>query len=196
MTMECDQPITVTITRTVKRGSEPVFEKALREFIPQGLAFPGHLGVHVHKPMSGTSRTYIVLIKFQSVAQWEAFKTWPVYQVWQERVHAFLEVPPKVEEQCGLESWFYLPGQQISAPLPRWKMALVTWVAVYPTSLLMNFLLRPFIKGWPLPFAVLVVSLCLVCALTWVVMPAVTRSLHRWLYPQDVEREETRVEQA
>jgi antibiotic biosynthesis monooxygenase (ABM) superfamily enzyme len=191
--MEADQPVTVTITRTVKPGFEQQFEQALREFVPISLRFPGHLGVHVHKPMGGTSRDFITLIKFHSAAQWEAFKAWPEYQQWQERIAPMVEKAPRIEEASGLESWFVLPGQDLVRPLPRYKMAIVAWCGVYPTSLLLNMILRPHMQGWPGPLVILVISVIMINLMTWVIMPVLTRVFRRWLYPKRVEQAGTRV---
>jgi antibiotic biosynthesis monooxygenase (ABM) superfamily enzyme len=63
-------------------------------------------------------------------------------------------------------------------------MALVTWLAVFPAITLVLLALTPVISGWPLPLRTLLLTVILVPALTWVVMPRLTRMLRRWLYPE------------
>ncbi len=66
---------------------------------------------------------------------------------------------------------------------PRWKSATATLLGVYPTSLAFNTLLTPCLEALPAALAALITSTGMVLCLTWGVMPAVTRLLHRWLQP-------------
>jgi antibiotic biosynthesis monooxygenase (ABM) superfamily enzyme len=177
-----DAPITVNIVRTVRPGHEDAFEGLVRRFIPVALTFPGHLGVHVVKPAARTSRDYHVVIKFATKTQWRSFRDWPQYVQFRAEIEPLLEREPCVHEMVGLESWFTLPDAPALRPLPRWKMALVTLLAVYPTSLIFTLLLRPRIAHWPLPLQTLLFATTTVGLLTWLVMPLLTRLLAPWLY--------------
>ncbi len=53
----------------------------------------------------------------------------------------------------------------------RLKMAALTWVGAYVTITLILALLGPSMAAWPLPVRTLVISLLMVAALTWVVIP-------------------------
>ena len=48
---------------------------------------------------------------------------------------------------------------------------------------LILWLLGPLMDMWPLPLRTLVVSVLMVLALTWVVIPALTRMSAGWLAP-------------
>jgi antibiotic biosynthesis monooxygenase (ABM) superfamily enzyme len=177
-----DAPITVNIVRTVRHGHEEEFEGLVRRFIPVALTFPGHLGVHVVKPAAGTSRDYHVVIKFATTAQWRSFRDWPQYVQFRAEIEPLLEREPCIHEMVGLESWFTLPNAPALQPLPKWKMALVTLLAVYPTSLLITTLLRPRVTHWPLALQNLLFAATMVGLLTWLIMPLLTRLLASWLY--------------
>jgi uncharacterized protein len=178
------QPLTITITRVVKPGQTETFERLVKEFIPLSLTFPGHMGVHVVKPSPGISREYVVHLRFTRREQWQAFLDWPEYQQFRASIEPLLEQDPKVEELCGLETWFTIPGDTHVHKWPRWKMALLTLLAVYPTSLLLQVALVPQLSGLPWWVASFVVAACMVLLLTWVIMPNLTRVFSRWLYPQ------------
>jgi uncharacterized protein len=64
---------------------------------------------------------------------------------------------------------------------PRYKLALVTWAGAYGMITLIIWLLGPAIAGWPLVLRTLVISVLMVTALTWVVLPALTRLFRPWL---------------
>jgi antibiotic biosynthesis monooxygenase (ABM) superfamily enzyme len=176
------EPLTITITRSVLPSREEAFESRVKAFIPQSLAFPGHLGVHVVKPSAAHSRDYVVVIKFKSRERWQAFRDWPDYAEFRQSIEPLLEREPAVHELSGLESWFTLPSDQAFHPLPQWKMALVTLLAVYPTSLAINLLLGEWIGEWHISLRVLTVAALMVAMLTWVVMPLMTRLFRPWLY--------------
>jgi antibiotic biosynthesis monooxygenase (ABM) superfamily enzyme len=178
------QPITVQIVRTVRADQQEAFEAILRTFIPRALSFPGHLGVHVVKPAARASRDYHVIIKFATSEQWRAFQTWPEYVEFRAQIEPLLEHEPCIEEMTGLESWFVVPHSHELTPLPRWKMALVTLLGVYPTSLLLTFFVRPRVTHWPLWMQSLLFAVCMVGLLTWIIMPLLTRLLARWIYPR------------
>ena len=65
---------------------------------------------------------------------------------------------------------------------PRYKQAIVTWLGVYPALTLILALLGPAIESWPLPLRTLLVSLVMVVALMWVILPFLMRVFQRWLH--------------
>lgn len=66
----------------------------------------------------------------------------------------------------------------------RLKMALLTWIGAYAMITLILALLGPAMAGWPLPLRTLLLSLLMVAALTWVVIPSLTSLCRRWLAPR------------
>lgn len=180
-------PLTVQISRTVRAGREREFEERVRDFIPRSLEFPGHLGVQVVKPAPAAGREYHVIIRFASREQWERFLASEVYTRFRAGIEPLLERPPDVQEMCGLESWFTPPGERLR-PLPKWKMALLTLLGVYPTSHVLGLTVAPRLGELPKALSALVISALIVAALTWLVMPLLTRLLHPWLHAQKGDR--------
>lgn len=64
---------------------------------------------------------------------------------------------------------------------PRFKLALLTWGAAYALITTFLALLGPTIAAWPLALRTLVLSVTMVTALTWVIMPRLTRLFRPWL---------------
>lgn len=64
---------------------------------------------------------------------------------------------------------------------PRWKLAVATWIGVYPTITALVWLLWPLMNGWPMPARTLLLSSLMVPALVFVVMPRITLWLRAWL---------------
>jgi antibiotic biosynthesis monooxygenase (ABM) superfamily enzyme len=69
-----------------------------------------------------------------------------------------------------------------SAP-PRYKLALLTWVGAYAVITAILAVLGPVMIAWPLLLRTLVLSVLMVLAMTWLVVPTMTRLFRGWLVP-------------
>ena len=92
------------------------------------------------------------------------------------------EGEPQIQEMGGLAFWFALPDRPARQTAPRVKMALLTWLGVYPLSLLFPALVTPWIPTWPLWIRALISAGLIVVSLTWFVMPNFTRLFGQWLF--------------
>jgi antibiotic biosynthesis monooxygenase (ABM) superfamily enzyme len=167
----------------VKPGRVEEFERALREFVQRSLTLPGQLGVHVTRPAPGSgARDYGIVRKFADREALAAFHASDLFRDWTRLARELTEGEASVEELAGLESWFTIPGAPLRS-LPRWKMALVTLLGVYPTSLLLGTTIGPWTRDWHPLAGALVFAAAMVALLTWVVMPLLSRLLRGWLHP-------------
>jgi antibiotic biosynthesis monooxygenase (ABM) superfamily enzyme len=177
--------ITVSITRMAKPGCEAEFERALHDFVQRSLSLPGQHGVHIMRPAPGSnSREYGIIRKFANRDALSAFRTSPEYLEWNQLAAELTEGAGRTEELCGLESWFTLPGAALR-PLPKWKMAVATFLGVFPVAMVLNLTLGPVIRSWNFMLSNAVFNAGVVSLLTWVVMPLITRALHGWLHPNE-----------
>ena len=173
------EPVTVTVARRVHVGREREFEQWYDGIIGAACRFPGFLGSGVLRPHT-TGQDWHVVYRFadpESLQRWESS---PERAEWLRRADDMVE-ETGVARVSGLETWFSLPGRTAPAPA-RWKMALVTLVAIVPLVLLMNLTVLPLLSGWPLVARTLVFSGTLTGLMTWVVMPRMTRLFRRFLY--------------
>lgn len=173
------EPVTVTVARRVAAGREREFEVWYDGIIAAAERFPGFLGSGVLRPHRADQDWHVVY-RFadpDSLARWERS---PERAVWLRRAEDLVE-QTGVSQVSGLETWFELRGRTAPAP-PRWKMFLVTLAAIVPLVALMNVLLLPYLRGWPLLARTVVFSGSLTGLMTWLVMPRVTRLFRRFLY--------------
>ena len=174
-------PIHIAITRRVKPGREAEFQQALREFFQTSFAHGGVLGASMLTPPPGSdSREYGILRSFASEKERDAFYGSPMFQAWEERARTLTEGEPVYRPLHGLEAWFRSPHN----PPPRWKMAVATFLGVFPLAMILNLTIGPVIREWPFVLRNAAFNACVVALLSWVVMPVVTRLLHGWLQPQ------------
>lgn len=172
----------VAITRRIKPGREAEFEAALREFAMLSLHAPGVTGVHLLGPVPrSSSNEYGIMRSFENEAGSRDFYASPMYAEWEERVAHMVEGVPVVRQLHGLEAFFRDAGVQ--SPPPRWKMAVVTWLGVFPTVWLWSRTIPGLLDGLH-PIAVMaVVNVFVVVTLAWLAMPLLTKLFSRWLRP-------------
>lgn len=173
-----DAPLTVVVTWRIQRGREAEFEAWRREISAAALQFPGHMGIDVIRPAASGSE-YVVVFRFDTYAHLRAWQESDIRRELLKKAEAFRESEPTYRLESGLEYWFSPPGAPMSPP--RWKMAVVTALGVWPVSMLVQWLLKPLISGLPLYLQALLIAAGIVVLLTWAVMPALVRLLGPWL---------------
>jgi len=171
-------PIHVAITRKVKAGCERAFDESLREFFQDSLDHRGVLGVHLISPPHGsTTREYGILRIFADERERDEFYRSGLFERWQKHVTQLTEGERSYRELHGLEAWFRSPE-----PPARWKMALLTWLGVWPTSWLVGTSVGPRLANLPSILSAAVIAAAIVVCLTWIVMPALVKGFHSWLH--------------
>jgi hypothetical protein len=179
-----DGPVTTTVTRHVKPGHEVFYEQFLEGIIAAATRFPGHLGVEVFRPASASEGEYRIVYRFDTGEHLRAWLDSDEHAAWLERAEPHVIGPMRSQFLTGLESWFTLPGRPGSPPPPPYKMALVTWVTIFPLITLVVLVLDPLLVRLDLVPRLAVTTAVTVPIMTWLVMPRVTRLLRGWLYPQ------------
>jgi antibiotic biosynthesis monooxygenase (ABM) superfamily enzyme len=66
---------------------------------------------------------------------------------------------------------------------PRYKFALLNWAGAYAVITLILQVLGPSMVTWPLPLRTLLLSAMMAPAMTWLVVPTLTRLFRNWLAP-------------
>jgi len=176
-------PVTATVTRRIKPGHEAAYEEFLAGINGAAKAFPGYLGEEVFRPASGDGGEYRIVYRFDSPAHLRDWLGSTERAAWLARAEPHVASPMRTQYLTGLESWFTLPAQPGAPPPPAYKMAVLTWAAIFPLITLIVVVSAPLLGGLPVVPRLAVTTLATVSLMTWVVMPRLTRLLHRWLYP-------------
>ena len=179
-------PIHVAITRRVKSGCEEDFQNALREFFQTSFTHDGVLGATMIVPPPGSdSREFGILRTFANEKDRDDFYASAIFKAWEKKCEPLTETNSWTHRPLhGLEAWFRTPHH----PPPRWKMAVATFIGVFPVATLLSLTLAPTLKSWHFLLSNALFNVCVVTLLTWVVMPLVTRVLHDWLHAEKKER--------
>jgi len=180
-----NQVIHIAITRKVRVGCELEFERTLHRFAQHSLENPGMRGVYLlHPAPESGSCEYGILRAFASSADREKFYQSKLYRDWLAEIKSLVDGEPNYRELSGLEAWFRNPA--LPNP-PQWKMALLTWVAVWPVSMAVPAALS-WLVGQSMPNVIFagVVAAGIVIVLTWAAMPLLVRFTNPWLWPKNI----------
>jgi antibiotic biosynthesis monooxygenase (ABM) superfamily enzyme len=177
-------PVTTTVTRRVKPGHEPFYDQFLAGINAAASRFPGHLGVDVFRPQSASAGEYRIVYRFDTGEHLRAWLDSDERAAWLERAEPHVIGPMRTRFVTGLETWFTLPDRPGIPPPPPYKMALLTWLTIFPLITLVVVALDPLLEKLDLVPRLAVTTGLTVPIMTWLVMPRITRLLRSWLYPQ------------
>lgn len=177
-------PVTVAITRRVRPEDELLMQAWVHAGTSLAERFPGFLGTGWVRP-AADSADWHMLYRFDSPQSLEHWERSTERTRWLRSAQDLVE-HTRVEHRTGIEGWFDEPAErsvsEVPPPAPpRWKQAVVIWVAFFPTNLLFTWLLAPLLGHWPLALRVLVSTLLLTPLMTYLVLPRVTALLQPWL---------------
>lgn len=65
---------------------------------------------------------------------------------------------------------------------PKWKFALMVWIAIYPSITLVSYLIGDLLKNLPLAIRTLIMTGILVPLMVFILLPLLSKILKNWLY--------------
>ncbi|MCK6481617.1 MAG: antibiotic biosynthesis monooxygenase [Planctomycetaceae bacterium] len=171
------EPVKIVLERKARPGAGGRLVDWIRRLVDSARRSEGLEGSSVLT--TGEAGAYIILLRFEnraSLDRWSASEeVRGLLAEGESMATAGVPSPPV----SGFETWFQLPGLAAPTPPPRWKMALLTWLALVPLVLGVG---RVVPRSLPEPVQVAVGTAVPVVLLTWLIMPFLARSLHGWLY--------------
>ena len=179
------ESVTVTVTRRALPGRDDEMSAWVQAGQRLAAGFEGFLGAGHVRPR-GDSDDWHMLYRFSdeaALARWQSSSQrewWLASAVGPGRGDPGREA----DRHRGLVRRAPRPGGQHPRARrgpPRWKQAVVIFLAFTPVNLAAQALLLPVVGGLPLPLRVLVLSTVLIPVMTWFVLPFVTRRLSWWL---------------
>ncbi|HRE89786.1 MAG TPA: antibiotic biosynthesis monooxygenase [Myxococcota bacterium] len=176
------EPVTVVVTRRVRRGHEKAYEAWLERLVASTSHMHGFIGARLQRPRPGDSA-------FTSVFRFEGVDTLRAFEESELRRNALLEVAPLVEADAlwsrltGLELWFSPPPGTIVPQPSRLRMALLMVALVFGLVVSIGQLVGLVLGDAPAWLRLLVTITLEVFLMTYILMPRLTRWLARWIYP-------------
>ena len=178
------QPVTVVLTRRVRSGSEQAFEAVLSRLTAAAQRHRGFEDVTVLRPEPGGRSAYAIVVHFRSAPELAAWLASPERAVLLAEADQHCDGDLAVQQASGVAGWFTLPGTELVKPPSKIKMAITTWFGLVPLLLPLNLYLAPRLTAIPAVPRLIAAALIMTLLMTYAVMPALTRLLHRWLWPR------------
>ncbi len=189
-----DGPVTVLITRLVRRGREADYEAWLGALQAAARGLPGYLGVTTQRPAPGAPREYTSIVRFATLAHLRAFEGSELRAQHLAALGDIAEAEAGWQTLTGLEFWFTPPpGTAVPQPV-RWRMAVVMVAVVFALVLSIGSAVTALFGFLPAPLRLLLTITLEVLLMTYWLMPRLTRWLARWIYPQPSRRDREPVE--
>ena len=179
-----DPPVTAVASRRVKPGREREFEEWVSGMLAAANRFPGYLGSEVLRPSDPEDDEYRIISRFDHASNLHAWENSEERHHWLRQSRPLLHEKEKVHVLTGLETWFTLPSKPGEPAPPRYKMAIVTWLAVFPVVAVIFSLFGQWLNLLPTLLRTLVFTVVMITLMTYVIMPRMTRLFSFWLYPE------------
>ncbi len=176
---------TAVFSHRVLPGGDQAFLDWKRRIIEARASFPGFLGSEMFEPVTGVQEEWIDIVRFDSAKHLNAWLKSPQRHKLLDETDQFLLCLEAHPLATGLESWFQLSHKSGSAPapIPRWKQASIVVMALFPTAVLAHFLVRILPESFNWPTQILLSNIFGVTALTWFIMPRVSKLMGFWTNP-------------
>jgi hypothetical protein len=177
------EPVTVVVTRRVRRGREAAYEAWLERLLEDTKAMPGFLGARFQRGATEEAPVYTSVFRFDSVEHLQAFELSELRRRALREVTDLVEADAVWSRLTGLELWFTPPAGTVVPQPSRFRMALVMIAVVYGLVLSISQLVGLALGTAPPPVRLLVTIVLEVFLMTYLIMPRLTRLLARWIYP-------------
>ncbi len=173
-------PVTVSREFRVKKGHEAEFESSMKALMDKALTYPGHLGVTIIRPTGG-SDLYRFVYRFDTGEHMVAWHSS------EERAELMNAVSPHISEDrfetTDVLALWVDPSLPPTAPAPpKWKLVSVTWFGIFPTVVVVSYLLKAVNFEAPIPVRGFVLSGLVVPIAGYFVIPPLQKLLHGWLH--------------
>jgi antibiotic biosynthesis monooxygenase (ABM) superfamily enzyme len=170
-----DKSVTVVITRRPVSGREAEYRQWAADISVVSEKFPGHLGAKLQGPTADNE--YHIIFRFDCVDHLQQWENSMERAQWVGKLNGIVEGEARVDRYCGLEFLF----SSAVAPVQKYKMALVLIVVVFVMISILGPIVRLVLPGLPALVQLLLTVVIQVSAMTYSVMPYVTRVLKKWL---------------
>ena len=174
-------PAMVMVSRRVDPGREREYREWVSREIGETERFPNYLGATVLAPQPSGPKVFHVIHSFADEESLRAWTGSDVVRRLSGEADAFSSL--ELQRATGMEAWFALPDAPQLPPPPKWKMALGTFAAAYVvTAIVIPLEMRWIPHSWSFFEINIITNIIMAVAMTWGLMPGISRLLRGWLY--------------
>lgn len=175
-----DSSVTALINHVVGKDRRDEFLQALKDFLRAYDDFSGARGCQVFEQEEGERVRITMLQRFDAAADHERWLRSKAFARWEAVMARIQPMVEPVRSYAGMEALFAAEQKAPGAP-PRWKMAIVLLIAVFPLSLAMSVWFGPALGSISPVIGALITSPVMVFLMTYVIVPILTKIFAGWL---------------
>lgn len=175
-------PVTVHVLRKAKPGQAEALEQQERAILASASSADGYLGSGVLRGTIGDTDYVNAVLHFATRAQLAAWRETSDAHKLIDGALEHVADQPEVELAEGVTAWLDRPQVPLKVTPPKWKMCLVTWLAIFPLLTLVLSITIPLLGHMPMILRLFLTTVVIAPLMTWVVMPLITRIFAGWLF--------------
>ena len=175
------------ISRVVHRRAKPncdtAYEDLVRAMLKASSGFPGYISAAVIPPKN-EGEAFQIIQRFASQEDLEHWRNSEESATWHERLRSVAESAPDYRLLTGLEVWFAPKLVPAGFPPVRWRMTVVSWLGIYPLVAFCLWYVSPLLQELPYLLRTAIITAAVVIAMSYVVMPHLSRWMAWWVAPK------------
>lgn len=176
--VQSERPVTVVTSQRVDPEQAGQFAEAHDRGVAELAKFPGFLRSELIPPVDGVSDDHVIVFAFDSREHLDAWLDSEERRSWLSQIGPLISGDRTMNVVGGFAGWFPAAG---SRDVAKWKQAAAVLLALFPVALLLSVVREALVPDLPLVPSVFISNVLGVAALTWLLMPWVTRLLGPWL---------------
>lgn len=177
--------VTFIVMHRVQKDRASEFESVNRELNQIVESADGYLGINVIRTVLEAQIEYTIILRFNRFANLKKWADSPLRIEYVGKLRALSDYSSEKLE-TGLEYWFTTAESAPPSHPPRYKMAAVTILVIYPLVVAIPYSVSKFLNAvgvelgfW---FEVFVSVVLITLFMTYWAMPLVTRAFSGWLF--------------
>jgi len=174
------------VHRRAKPGCDQAYEDLVRAMLKASSGFPGYISAAVIPP-ENEGEEFQIIQRFATQGDLEHWRNSGESATWHERLHPVAEADPEYRLLTGLEVWFAPKLVPAGTAPVRWRMTVVSWLGIYPLVAFCLWYVSPLLQGLPYLLRTAVITVVVVVAMSYVVMPRLSRWMAWWVAPTNVK---------
>lgn len=179
-----DESVTLLIQQRVRPEAIARYEDWLRVIAAKAAEYPGHQGVHIIRPPTGSTE-YSIMIRFANSADAERWTSSADRRRLLAEIADAFEHEDRFRIQPGIEFWFTPPSPAHKQPA-AWKQWLITTSVIWPLTLVVPALFKPLFEIAPLlgywGISHGIIAAAIVALVVFLIMPRYVRAVSGWLF--------------
>ena len=175
-----EESVVRVVRRRAKWGCAPAYEALARAMDDDARRFPGYLSAGLIPPENPEGE-YQLVERFRTETDMKRWHASAACLSWLEKIAAVAEGEPGYRLLHGLDVWFGPADVPVAKTPPRWRMTVLSWLAVFPTVVLLISFAAPLLKPFPFLLKTAVTTALGSLLMSYLVMPRLTRWLGWWL---------------